>query len=1760
MVKEKRKTRLEKGGGGGSEFVGFAAFASPSVSASTAQGPPALKWSPVYTGSDPQLSLVFKKISQKRDGLTKSKALNELEEYFNKDDAVKKEQVAALSHLLFIYHAKLSYDDFSSVRASSLAALTASYRRLPKAWIGLVMEQHRQVWGMIWCAQGDASADVKIAAKHLCAQIQDGSFGGVQDYVRRILTYGRPMAMHEDLFSKKDDDLSEMEREQLDERFERISGAAIEGMEIWIQLHPESEDYVYEVFLPDTFLFKTLTSSKPVFRRKTYRMVAMMCQNAKSLVYGNTGSSSLSKILPQVMSQEKDLANVPLLFELLILYLSSNGDDHSLNLEVICKLLSKIFKKACFGASANQWGPSVLPLLVTMKNEGFAASLIASLWEGKEAAIGSADQLSIAAAVAESSSFFLLRRDTGTVMAESTSKQVAATWLEVLRLFLSSSGVTVQAKDADNHLQRSVAQDIFRLDNASYDRTNCALHRIKDWFWDEQIPAIVDDPTSSGGHFRFHLLLQGVIRERQVACKRSDEMTRLHPIVRAKFHSVLKTFQTTRCSVPNGDSYTILIESLKYCGAQYIFEADGCTSIHKFVMNDLLRWMVIHTSSLSPGDHQENIRLAEKDATLLSICFSAMASPSKQQASWDTFLREIIMAKCDLSILTSCLIVLSEAFLDVIKSRALEEFAIQVGEDFSNQRRLLVNKILLDREVDVVPFESSAPKATNFLLSCVGLNASLPHVLVGERVVAKWLEVALGTSDGLQTFDPSSALPNPVLETLVSIAAKFDTLENGAITKVAAEAWREGNLVWEHTEDVLLRSDEIWESFIALGSTELSNGLRTICSTSSSLGRNEAMVWSTRARRLISANMLRGADNFSLRVVGLSDVSIWQSATAGDLEAGALLMMLSSLLLSIDSVEERRSIIFEADNSVPGLFVDILLAISRADDYSLIYGSRANDESCSFLLSTLGSGHDIGLVKIESWCRQLISNLGSLISSPGIAGLESACRRNVSVLSELLSLFFGRTTVDGDVGLVEPTTVKEGQTFWYITNTDDVYTREEAIVTKIDVEDFPRLYFTIRLFNEGNAQEKQTIPERLRTISSTFLSNGFISKDEQAMRSKFSVLLFEKIVKPCLSVPLDPEAAPNAKAAAECMNVVVSQCGIFGKGGLGTLKFEVFQLLSSLQENVILELSMNRTKEACLALEVLSLCMGFGSLTPPSRLSFVSTKFDPQGSIKAIIERMGKRDLHRNVEKAILEWLVVALPGIGNSELREEALTLLYASSARLLSGERAVDPLGPLHLSNCLLIMKGLRESLQTSDWNVDSEDEAVICTQIIQSFCDDWPSVLPTKWPIKWDGDDQNHLPMWHTPFCTFVTTFIAKCRQSIVRGSKNNADRLASSLDKPDKRWIAFVLLNKAAESNAQLHDRDRLEDVNDATRTRLAHWKEELVVQEEADELEDDVVIVGQWLPSSLMNNVESWATFDLDFNSSSIDGLVIGRMLAWLTVLQYVESSAKADPRNRGAFSSYVQKCNAVVAILDMMLVYLPLNENRHSRQNATTSIEDILIDKENIEITKLSSLALFRTIEVFPTLSKHWWEEDCPKSLSSALSQLVQVKVAPETLRRELKRIGAASNLGEMSVSGSIVSREVVARYTQDECQLSVVITLPPNFPLRNVDVDGTKTLGVPEKRWKRWALQIRLMLNSQDGTLLDALMLWKENVDKEFEGVEPCPVCYSVLSVKTHELPNLQCKTCDHRFHASCLYKWFKSSGKSQCVLCQQPWSGTRL
>jgi len=80
----------------------------------------------------------------------------------------------------------------------------------------------------------------------------------------------------------------------------------------------------------------------------------------------------------------------------------------------------------------------------------------------------------------------------------------------------------------------------------------------------------------------------------------------------------------------------------------------------------------------------------------------------------------------------------------------------------------------------------------------------------------------------------------------------------------------------------------------------------------------------------------------------------------------------------------------------------------------------------------------------------------------------------------------------------------------------------------------------------------------------------------------------------------------------------------------------------------------------------------------------------------------------------------------------------------------------------------------------------------------------------------------------------------------------------------------------------------------------------------------------------------------------------------------------------------------------------------------------------------------------------------------------------------------------------------------------------------------------------------MKSLLVNHNNNIIDSLILWKKNLDKEFEGVEECPICYYVIHASTKELPKLPCKTCKHKFHSSCIHKWFQTSNKSECPLCK--------
>jgi hypothetical protein len=242
-----------------------------------------------------------------------------------------------------------------------------------------------------------------------------------------------------------------------------------------------------------------------------------------------------------------------------------------------------------------------------------------------------------------------------------------------------------------------------------------------------------------------------------------------------------------------------------------------------------------------------------------------------------------------------------------------------------------------------------------------------------------------------------------------------------------------------------------------------------------------------------------------------------------------------------------------------------------------------------------------------------------------------------------------------------------------------------------------------------------------------------------------------------------------------------------------------------------------------------------------------------------------------------------------------------------------------------------------------------------------------------------------------------------------------------------------------------------------------------------------------------------------------------------------------------------------------MLLLQPL----HGSDNNFTTANGDISDYDTLR--QLAAVALYRMVAVLPAASRNWYTSPAPtRNMKADFGDFVSLAVRPALLTREVRMIDRARASGlwkedemELKYTHLVNSGELGAVFCRDESRIETKIKLPPLFPLRRVEVQTLSKLGISEAKWRRWGLQVVQLLSCQDGTLVDGALLWKANMDREFEGVEPCPICYSVLHHKSLSLPTLSCPTCSNAFHAQCLHTWFKQSGKNKCVICQQPFPG---
>ena len=231
--------------------------------------------------------------------------------------------------------------------------------------------------------------------------------------------------------------------------------------------------------------------------------------------------------------------------------------------------------------------------------------------------------------------------------------------------------------------------------------------------------------------------------------------------------------------------------------------------------------------------------------------------------------------------------------------------------------------------------------------------------------------------------------------------------------------------------------------------------------------------------------------------------------------------------------------------------------------------------------------------------------------------------------------------------------------------------------------------------------------------------------------------------------------------------------------------------------------------------------------------------------------------------------------------------------------------------------------------------------------------------------------------------------------------------------------------------------------------------------------------------------------------------------------------------------------------------------NERTQKNHCMPLLECNIGDTTLEMQDLARNIYYGMLKYLPALVRNWWNLS-DKRTANIVEKFTISKVAPTLWSEEVERINSVSvdTFDNMTIKVRSSVREVVAIYTLgddgSEGSMELVIQLPSNFPLGAVQVESGKRVGVTTAQWRTWMLQLTTFLQHQNGSIVDGLTVWKKNVDKRFQGVEECYICFYVLHGTNHQLPKLACRTCKKKFHAACLYKWFSTSNNSTCPLCR--------
>ncbi|XP_016092298.1 E3 ubiquitin-protein ligase listerin-like [Sinocyclocheilus grahami] len=283
--------------------------------------------------------------------------------------------------------------------------------------------------------------------------------------------------------------------------------------------------------------------------------------------------------------------------------------------------------------------------------------------------------------------------------------------------------------------------------------------------------------------------------------------------------------------------------------------------------------------------------------------------------------------------------------------------------------------------------------------------------------------------------------------------------------------------------------------------------------------------------------------------------------------------------------------------------------------------------------------------------------------------------------------------------------------------------------------------------------------------------------------------------------------------------------------------------------------------------------------------------------------------------------------------------------------------------------------------------------------------------------------------------------------------------------------------------------------------------------------------------------------------------ILGYLLAWKLLFTFFKASSS---HLRAQYALHLKKTRSLHKLLLHLFRLMPENPSVPGQPAEPSSKEPKIFFTEKtdglqFELPHLACSVYYGALKDLPAMVRLWWNSQ-EKRVFSMVDKFTSKYVSGVLSAQEIASVQSSTQTFEnMMVKARSATREVIATYSVDDIFIELVIQLPQNYPLGSISVESGRRVGVAVQQWRNWMLQLSTYLTHQNGSILEGLSLWKNNVDKRFEGVEDCMICFSVIHGSNYSLPKKACRTCKKKFHSACLYKWFTSSNKSTCPLCRE-------